>query len=55
MVRARTYRHDVRCPDCGSNWGCPKQVLQAESRHIAAEPAEGEVLRLHPIVVPVRL
>ena len=20
MVRARTYRHDVRCPECGSNW-----------------------------------
>ena len=20
MVRARVYRHDVRCPDCGSNW-----------------------------------
>ena len=20
MVRARTYRHDVRCPGCGSNW-----------------------------------
>lgn len=20
MARARIYRHDVRCPDCGSNW-----------------------------------
>ena len=20
MVRARVYHHDVRCPDCGSNW-----------------------------------
>ena len=20
MTRPRTYRHDVRCPDCGSNW-----------------------------------
>ena len=20
MVRARVYRHDVRCPDCSSNW-----------------------------------
>jgi len=20
MARARTYRHDVRCHDCGSNW-----------------------------------
>ena len=20
MVRSRVYRHDVRCPDCGSNW-----------------------------------
>ncbi len=20
MVRLRAYRHDVRCPDCGSNW-----------------------------------
>ncbi len=20
MVRPRAYRHDVRCPDCGSNW-----------------------------------
>ena len=20
MVRARVYRHDVRCPHCGSNW-----------------------------------
>ena len=20
MVRRRVYRHDVRCPDCGSNW-----------------------------------
>ena len=20
MVRARAYRHDVRCPNCGSNW-----------------------------------
>ena len=20
MVRARTYRHDVRCPECCSNW-----------------------------------
>ena len=20
MARARVYRHDVRCPDCGSNW-----------------------------------
>ena len=19
-VLARVYRHDVRCPDCGSNW-----------------------------------
>ncbi len=20
MARERTYRHDIRCPDCGSNW-----------------------------------
>ena len=20
MARARTYRHDLRCPHCGSNW-----------------------------------
>ena len=20
MARGRVYRHDVRCPDCGSNW-----------------------------------
>ena len=20
MARRRVYRHDVRCPDCGSNW-----------------------------------
>ena len=20
MSRPRVYRHDVRCPDCGSNW-----------------------------------
>ena len=20
MARSRTYRHDVRCPNCGSNW-----------------------------------
>ena len=20
MARSRVYRHDVRCPDCGSNW-----------------------------------
>ena len=20
MARPRVYRHDVRCPDCGSNW-----------------------------------
>ena len=20
MARARVYRHDVRCPGCGSNW-----------------------------------
>ena len=20
MARARAYRHDVRCPDCGSTW-----------------------------------
>lgn len=23
MARARTYRHDIRCPHCGSNW-CKK-------------------------------
>ena len=22
MARPRTYRHDVRCPSCGSNWVC---------------------------------
>ena len=26
MARARVYRHDVRCPDCGSNW-MPKDGL----------------------------
>ena len=20
MARQRVYRHDIRCPDCGSNW-----------------------------------
>ena len=20
MARPRVYRHDVRCPECGSNW-----------------------------------
>ena len=20
MARLRVYRHDIRCPDCGSNW-----------------------------------
>ena len=20
MARSRVYRHDVRCPECGSNW-----------------------------------
>ncbi len=20
MARPRVYRHDVRCPDCGSHW-----------------------------------
>ncbi len=32
MVRARVYRHDVRCPDCGSNWmrrdGCSRNGHQ---------------------------
>jgi len=34
MVRPRTYRHDVRCPSCGSNWmpkygySCGKQVYK---------------------------
>ncbi len=22
MARKRIYRHDIRCPECGSNWVC---------------------------------
>ena len=32
MARSRVYRHDVRCPDCGSNWmrrdGCSRNGHQ---------------------------
>ena len=33
MVRRREYRHDVRCPHCGSNW-MPKYGFSSRGQQI---------------------
>ena len=33
MPRPRTYRHDVRCPHCGSNW-MPKDGVTPQGQQI---------------------
>ena len=54
MVRARAYRHDVRCPNCGSNWMRKYGTNKREAGHTVAEIVEGEALRVRHIVVRVR-
>ena len=37
MARARVYRHDVRCPHCGSNWMSKDGFDQGRQRYRGGE------------------
>ena len=37
MARARDYRHDVRCPHCGSNWMPKDGFDQGRQRYRCGE------------------
>ena len=63
MVRARTYRHDVRCPDCGSNWmrkygrvkgrqsyscgDCGRRSLEAASYRRPSEAVKAQAIEMY--------
>lgn len=63
MARPRMYRHDCRCPHCGSNWvikdghangkqtflcrECAYRFTPSASRHVYPEHVRQEALRMY--------
>ena len=63
MARPRTYRHDMRCPHCGSNWlpkdghsrgkqtyrcgHCYYRFTPDGNRHYYSEEVKGQALAMY--------
>ena len=54
MARARVYRHDVRCPDCGSNWMRKDGFSNGKQAYSLRGIAGDATCPMAPIVVPAR-
>ena len=50
MARPRVYRHNVRCPECGSNW-MPKGERRTTRMHRRGEKRTAGVVGSQPAAV----